>query len=117
MEDNSVEDEEEVKKVWSSFLGEKRLLPFMFWFTGLGIVIPVITYTSSTFLGFVLVAMADFLRVSSLQSLKPFLLGIDVVCAAAAFYGYYKLWVIWRGKELDRHNPAAPRERGPNEVK
>jgi hypothetical protein len=78
------------------FFGERQEA-FYFWLVGLGIVIPTITYGSAILINFLLATFFCLIGIS-VAYYEPIALGIYAGCAAVSLFGYYKLWVLYKGK-------------------
>ena len=99
---DSQEVQDKVEKFVSLLLTGKRQRAFWFWFVGLGIIIPTITYISATLIGFLLVLVLDLIGISSVEYIKPMSLGLNGVCGAVSLFGYYRLRIIYREKKSNK---------------
>jgi hypothetical protein len=77
----------------------KRQQAFWFWFVGLGIIIPTVTYISATLLAFLLGLVLNQIGILSELYVKPMISAILVVCAAFSLFGYYRLWIMYKQKK------------------
>ena len=99
---DSQEVHDKVERFVSLLFTGKRQQAFWFWFVGLGIIIPTITYISATLIGFLLVFVLDLIGISSVEHIKPMALGTNGVCGALTLFGYYRLWIIYREKKSNK---------------
>jgi hypothetical protein len=106
MMNDSQEVQEKGERFISLLFTGRRQQAFWFWFVGLGIVIPTITYISATFIGLLLVGVLDLTGISSVGYTKLMALGLNGVCVASSLFGYYKLWIIYRQKKSNKLRPT-----------
>jgi polyferredoxin len=98
--------QDKVERFVSLFFTGGRQQAFWFWFLGLGILIPTLTYISATLIGLLLVLVLDLIGISSAGYIKPMALGLSVVCGAISLFGYYRLWIIYREKKSNKLRPT-----------
>ncbi len=99
-------DKTDIEKAPRLLFTGRRQEAFCFWFIGLGIVIPTVTYISSTLVAFLLIVAFDQIGIFAGGNLKPLGLTINGVCAGVSLFGYYRLWVLYRQKKGKKSNPT-----------
>lgn len=100
------EVQDKIERLVTLLFTGRRQQAFWFWFLGLGIVIPTLTYISATLIGLLLVLVLDRIGISSVGYIKPMALGLNVVCGAISLFGYYRLWIIYREKKSNKLHPT-----------
>ena len=100
------EVQDEIERLGTLLFTGRRQQVFWFWFLGLGIVIPALTYISATLISLLLVLVFDLIGSSSAGYIKPITLGLNLVCGAISLFGYYRLWIIYRGKKSNKLHPT-----------
>lgn len=96
MKDYEAPEENSDRIVDFFFTGRKQQV-FWFWFVGICMVIPVLTFISSTLVSLLAGLVFALLGVSTDFS-KPTALVIIALCVTLCSIGYYKLWEQFREK-------------------